>query len=1561
MRIKETMKRALRGLLALCLVVTLLPGFTPAAAAADTGKAVQLGTGGISDPSGSTWDYVYVGAYQQSSDGNGGYKIEPIKWRVLENAGGKLFLLSDQNLDVFRYHMETESVTWETSIMRSWLNGLAANQGSVNNAIDYADDNFLDHAFSAKEQTAIADTEAVDDDNPDYGTGGGNNTTDKIFLLSIAEANNSNYFADDNSRIATNTAYVAGGGKTNGGMFGAGKADYWWLRSLGQYENKAAFVNNKGSVSSSGDEVHVMYIAVRPAFNLDTSKILFTSAADGSVQKEFGAVADYDGSEWKVTLADGNSFAEGASVNMTAPVPGDTLTVTHPALISFADAGYTNVTAMLTSGSGEVLYYGSINTDDAATTSTLTIPVDLAVGTYTLSVYGEQWNGEKETDHATGTPFSVQLTVHEHEWENTYEFDDEVHWNPCKVSDCTVRSSSTAHSAKSAIGKTCQGSFCTVCENWYGDQDPDKHIGYNAETGKCSHCQETIVASVTVGENVAYYTNLLNAFQAVADCVEADNAVVKLLADTDLNTEHSTDTAIRSGTFTIDLNGKTLTNSNSQTVLWFYGQDSDSAPIVTITDTSEAKTGTIDAGAQVGVSAAVAVEVQYGSEVALRGGTYKGSHPIGVYGTDSKLVFDGAVVEAVFTGIDLNDGATAEVRGGKISAARPFDVDGSLTITVAPEVEVTGSGAEIVYYGGSVDLSGCTNIDGWGIDNWDEQSLALREGLKLPDGYELYLKGDIFTPLSQLASDQYGEISDHRHADAPADGDHLCDGTGCQHTMTGHEFDASGSCTDCGQAAPWQLTYMDGSTGFDMDLQDVLKRDIALEQDEIDGNDVVSVRLRQDLKSDDWYIPECDLELDLDGHTLDLSNGGMHVSTTSGLTISGGGSIILGEPIMVSGTLTVTGGTKMTSVSDTNICIELSWIQARVDLSKSTACEGLFIRNRVYDVDSDVYELVPISADFIQVPEGDGLAYTDGSAVGEEIQAGAIVVVSAHAHAWSYTAEGGTITATCTNAVGTCDSKTVTIKLNDPGALTYDGTEKTVTVTQSPAGILENVPAQVSGGWVKAGQHTAALTYGGVTAELKFNIAKATPVIGDVTCDAALVDTQKPAEVQLARVDASLPGTLALTDAKLSADAETYNWKFTPKDTENYNTITGTVKLKVSHVDGNLDHSCDGCGKQGMGTHADSAADKDHVCDYGCKAVLEGCSGGKATCMAPAVCAVCGQAYGEKDPTSHTGKNTVSGKVDATCGAAGYTGDTVCECGVTIAKGEAIPATGGHTWGEWKTTLEPTTTAEGAKERGCTICGATETEKIPMLDQEPGEDSCTGGHTWGEWVTVLEPTTTAEGIKECSCTICGTTKSEKIPMLDKEPEDSSCTGGPACPMAAFPDLDPEGWYHEGVHYCIENGLMNGNGDGRFDPAGTMTRAMVVTILWRMEGKPAAGHTATFDDVAEGEWYTDAIAWAQKNGIVTGYTDQIFGTHDRITREQLAAVLYRYEQHKGSDVTAQAEMDFVDVGSVSQWAYDAMSWAVGNGIITGRPGKILDPNGNAIRAEAATMLHRYCIR
>lgn len=178
----------------------------------------------------------------------------------------------------------------------------------------------------------------------------------------------------------------------------------------------------------------------------------------------------------------------------------------------------------------------------------------------------------------------------------------------------------------------------------------------------------------------------------------------------------------------------------------------------------------------------------------------------------------------------------------------------------------------------------------------------------------------------------------------------------------------------------------------------------------------------------------------------------------------------------------------------------------------------------------------------------------------------------------------------------------------------------------------------------------------------------------------------------------------------------------------------------------------------------------------------------------------------------------------------------------------------------------------------------------------------------------------------------------------------------------FTDVSENDWFYDDVMFVFINELMIGTSDTTFTPYGTTTRAMVATTLWRMDGSPEPEGENSFTDVENGKWYTEAITWAHENGITVGYGDNLFGTNDPVTREQLAAFFYRYAEYKGYDTTITDSLDrFIDKDDVSDWAKDAMAWAIGYGLIEGRENNVLDPKDNATRAEFAAMLHRFCER
>ena len=177
----------------------------------------------------------------------------------------------------------------------------------------------------------------------------------------------------------------------------------------------------------------------------------------------------------------------------------------------------------------------------------------------------------------------------------------------------------------------------------------------------------------------------------------------------------------------------------------------------------------------------------------------------------------------------------------------------------------------------------------------------------------------------------------------------------------------------------------------------------------------------------------------------------------------------------------------------------------------------------------------------------------------------------------------------------------------------------------------------------------------------------------------------------------------------------------------------------------------------------------------------------------------------------------------------------------------------------------------------------------------------------------------------------------------------------------FTDVEEGAWYYDAVAYVYDKGMMTGVTDTTFEPDATTTRGMIVTMLYRLEGEPAVDNAAAFADVAAGAWYEKAVAWASQNGIVNGYGDDLFGPNDAITREQMAAILFRYAQYKGLEaVTLEENLGaFEDAGQISEYAVQAFNWVVGQGLMTGVTDTTLEPQSSATRAQVATILMRYC--
>ena len=203
--------------------------------------------------------------------------------------------------------------------------------------------------------------------------------------------------------------------------------------------------------------------------------------------------------------------------------------------------------------------------------------------------------------------------------------------------------------------------------------------------------------------------------------------------------------------------------------------------------------------------------------------------------------------------------------------------------------------------------------------------------------------------------------------------------------------------------------------------------------------------------------------------------------------------------------------------------------------------------------------------------------------------------------------------------------------------------------------------------------------------------------------------------------------------------------------------------------------------------------------------------------------------------------------------------------------------------------------------------------------------------------------------------------SAKVSVGFKTTADQPCDGGKDCPSAPFTDVDTAKWYHLSVDYVLTHKMMNGVSSRAFAPNANLTRGMLVQILYNLEGKPK-GTAANFSDVQTDAWYAEAVGWAASNKVVTGYADGTFRPNAAVTREQAAAILYRYAQSKGIDVSVGENtniLSYVDVQQASEYAIPALQWAVGAGVLNGKNGGRLAPTGTATRAEIAAIMQRWC--
>ena len=507
---------------------------------------------------------------------------------------------------------------------------------------------------------------------------------------------------------------------------------------------------------------------------------------------------------------------------------------------------------------------------------------------------------------------------------------------------------------------------------------------------------------------------------------------------------------------------------------------------------------------------------------------------------------------------------------------------------------------------------------------------------------------------------------------------------------------------------------------------------------------------------------------------------------------------------------------------------------------------------------------------------------------------------------------------------------------------------------------------------------------------LNVKYAGTVTAIGDLAFESCKALTAAPIPETVTAIDkAAFTGCTALTDVTIPAGVSTI-----PEDCFRGCTALADIDLPgtVTHVGHNAFTGC--------------TALKDVRCYGAAPAVEPGNS--EAHSFEPATVTVHynpamnwtldadgkwqGYTVSDKGACTHTDYDTTERTVPATCGEAGRV-DTICSnCGEVISTRE-LPPTGAHDWDDGTVTTAPTETTPGVRTFTCRGCDQTRTETIPATGAhdyrftktvdptctDGGYDlyTCSGcgaterrnltdaaGHKWDGGTVTTAPTETTPGVRTFTCTVCSQTRTEAIPATGA----STCTGGPSCPSYGLHDVaGPDYWAHKGIDYCVRNRLMSGVGAGTFSPDTACTRAQIVKILYNLSGNQTdySYYYLPFTDVAPGAWYYNAVAWAYCNDVTSGTSATTFTPNAAITRQQLVTFLYRYTVKYAPEFTGNAApiSAFPDAGSVANWAYAAMSWAVGNGLIKGNAHDngldYLDPNGSATRAQTATIIMRYC--
>ena len=1434
-------KRILSILLLCCMVLTLLP---TAAFAADTGKAIQLGTDALSkNVNTASAPTVYFG---QDHENN------PAAWRVIgyngngvASAQGDMTLLAAGNMSsVLQFGDFGTNNRYASSYLKTAIDALAEKLTTEENT-------------AVKKRTLTSGS--YNGENTDCVAG--EQVDNAVFWpLSTAEA-----FAVNQDLRIVDPEHPSWA------------SSYWWLRSPGYSDHDAATVNGDGSVVYSGNAISSWW-CVRPAFNLNSSSVLFTSAAvGGKPDGGLTPISKYTGNEWKLTLKDSNrNFA--VTETTVSGDPGDTVTLHYTG----ATAGINEYISVILADNSGAQYYGRVAQPTAENgTVEIKIPSGLAPGSYTLKAFSEQCNDDKKTDYASDF-VDIDLTVGYQEQftltpGGTYYFD----------------------LSGENIPGTANGSL------------PDKTMHYVPFTYAGTVDAYKLTSEMATTEEYAEQNKYAHSLFV------ADYTVTHTISWNDLNTAGLIfGKGYAAGGVDYTLRAPSAGSSSTGPSFYIHGApqsnewdrilDKDERYIQNIVGLYSWGQDTPSASASQRVGRGYYPLRGWSSAPASYQTADAGFRPVlEVLGLD-KLGYDGLKAVTLDLGGGTLGGSSEDIQI-IVKNSSVFTAPASNGLT-RPDGDTgsyfkwLGSDGELYEPGDSVsaDVTRLTaqfvlieqfRLAPGGTYYFDLSAMSIPGTVNsnLPDQTMHYVPFtyvgivDAYKLTSETATtEEYAEKNKYPHslfvADYAVTGAVNWNVLNNASLIFGKDYAAGG--VDYMLRAP---SVGSGYTG----------------QDELQRRTPQSNEWDRILDKNDGYIKNWSEGYSWGQDTSSASsshrgirwNGSSHKWASADtkfslpalrfhpvLEVLSPGT--LGPDGLKAVTLDLGGGTLGGSSEDIQIIVKNS------SVFTAPASNGLT------RPDGD-------TGSYFKWLGSDGELYEPGDSVSADVTKLTAQFASS-SHSVTIT------TATLPDGkVGEAYSQTLIATGTAPITWSIDG--------GLPAGLSLNADT---------GEISGTPTADGTA---KFTV-KATNSAGSDTKELSITITKAPAAEYTVTVTTVGGGTASASHAKAAAGT-TITLNATPDKgyhLKEWQVISGGVTI----VDDKF-------------TMPDSEVEV--------KAIFE-----KDAPPAPTEFIVTFDGNGGTSsvgsmtttnqklsflPSASRSKHSFDGWYTEKSGGTKITTATIFSANTTVYAHWTYTGGGGGGYNPPVTYYTLRFETGG----GSDIPSVREAYNayIDLSQYVP----TWRGHTFIGWYTERSLMNKVSGVY--------LTKDMTVYAGWRVDENPGTGANP------FTDVSEKDWFYGDVMFVYENGLMLGTSKTLFSPHGTATRGMMATILWRMEGSPAPKGKNSFTDVEAGKWYADAITWTAENGIFAGYGKDKFGPDDPITREQLAAIFYRYADYKGYDLTVKGNLDtFKDADKITDYAKTAMQWAVGSGLMKGKSGNLLDPQGTATRAEIAAMLHRF---